>query len=179
MKVIKVLSRIMQIAAAVMFTASVVLCAITNDGADIIFMNLILSQAGLVLCAVVGAFLSFSNNEIAKKVGYGMSLTAYIIGLTLSLINLDNSAGAIVMLIAAIFIALHYVFKLVAFLMNRGSAEIISPNEDIRIIRIKEWKQILEAGIITSEEFEEKREQILGIKNKDKKPETNKLDMNK
>ena len=49
--------------------------------------------------------------------------------------------------------------------MKKSGSDAESPNEDIRIIRIREWKQIMDEGIITKEEFESKRCQILGIKN--------------
>lgn len=72
------------------------------------------------------------------------------------------------MLIAGAFLVLHYAFLIANIILNRNCTVTENPNEDIRIIRVKEWKQLVDDGIISEAEYEEKRMQILGIKTKNK-----------
>jgi len=182
-KAFKVMSKILLIVAVILFCASLMLPGITQETIDMSFLAQLLSNTGLVIGAVLGPILIYSNNDTVKRVGHGLTGSAFVLGFALAVINLNlstsddvrdsvsvsDSASAVVMLVAAVVLALSYVFNLIIFIMNNGATENVNPTEDIRVIRIKEWKQLMEEGIITREEYEEKRVQILGIKPKNER----------
>ena len=172
MKKFKIVSNVMLIVAISVFFLSIMIPAINQKSTmEAAFLVLIQANAIILALAGIGVFLIFSHGETARKVGNGMTVVSFIWGTVCALAMLigtpegskDKSIGAICMLVAALLLLLHYAFLLVSHILKRNSAEMENPNENIRIIRIKEWKQLLEEGIITKEEFEEKRVQILGI----------------
>ena len=162
MKTFKILSKICRATAAALFAGSVLICAIVNNEKELAFMAVVI---GLLMSATVGVFMTACKNDAVKKIGHGFAIASYTIGLAYALPNLEDSVGALFTLFA--FVA--YLCLLVIVIMNRGIPDSIDPREDVRIIRVKEWKQILDEGIITEEEYEEKRSQILGIKSKEAK----------
>lgn len=170
MKATKVIGKVFQILAAVLYAASfVIACVLSNDNQnDAAYVVLITACAWIVAAATVGIFLISAKNDTAKKIGHGLTLSAYAVGLAYALLTLtaqgDASLGALLMIAAAALLAAFYICKLLGVIMNKGLSSELNPNDDIRIIRIKEWKHIMEEGIISEEEFEEKRIAILGIK---------------
>lgn len=165
-KVFKIIGIIMLSAAVVLFACGIVIPGAMADEEGSIFLALIMATVGMVAGAVVGAFLMYAKNDTAKRVGHGLTIASFVMGLSYGLLARDGSLGAIMMIIGAVFLLLHYIALLVVAIMKRGANEIENPVEDIRIIRIKEWKQLLDEGIISKDEFEEKRVQILGLKAK-------------
>ncbi len=166
MKTFKILSKICRATAAALFAGSVLICAIVNDEKELAFMAVVI---GLLTSATVGVFMTACKNDAVKKIGHGFAIAAYTIGLAYALPNLEDSVGALFTLFAFVALVAYYLCLLVIVIMNRGIPDSIDPREDVRIIRVKEWKQILDEGIITEEEYEEKRSQILGIKSKEAK----------
>ena len=123
------------------------------------------------MCSSDLVFMTACKNDAVKKIGHGFAIASYTIGLAYALPNLEDSVGALFTLFAFVALVAYYLCLLVIVIMNRGIPDSIDPREDVRIIRVKEWKQILDEGIITEEEYEEKRSQILGIKSKEAKKE--------
>ncbi len=187
-KVFKIVNKILLALSVTLFCVSIILPGITLETADVAFLTYVLANTSVVIAAVVGAVLICSNNDIAKRIGNGLTVSAFVIGLAVAIIQLGESTyaiddevtatgsptAAVIMLIATIVLALSYIFNLIIFILNKDSNENLNSSEDIRIIRTKEWKQLMEEGIITQEEFEEKRVQILGLK-----PKTDKKNLNK
>ena len=192
MKKFKTVSNVMVVIAAVLFGLGIVVSVLAASAEEAIFLALVQLNATLFACAGVGVFLMFAKNDTARKVGNGLTAVAFITGLVCALITLltiseanenvssstatpqfetDVSIGAIFVIVAVVFLLLRYAFLLVDYLVNRNSAEAGSPNEDLRIVRVREWKQLMEEGIITEEEFEEKRVELLGLKPKTEKTE--------
>ena len=176
MKKFKTVSNIMLIIAISLFLLSFVISVITELAGDLAFITLVEVNIIVIACAGVGAFLIFTKNDIAKKLGNGMIVVGFVAGLICALSVLiamdegdDLPIGALIMIISVVLLLLHYAFLLVAHLLNKGSANVLNPNEDARIMRVKEWKALLDEGIINEEEYEEKRVQILGLKPKDTK----------
>lgn len=182
MKKFKVVSNIMLFVASAMFALGVILSAVFPVAAEeVLFLPYVQANAIILACSGVGVFLIFSKVDTAKKVGNGLTIAAFVTGAVCALSTVaatsgrlsggetsaSMSIGAICMIVAAVLLFLHYAFLLVNYIINKNSDK-NDPNEDIRIIRVKEWKQLKEEGIITEEEFEEKRVQILGIKTKTK-----------
>lgn len=189
MKKFKTVSNVMVMIAAALFALGIVISVLAASPEEAIFLALVQLNATLFACAGIGAFLMFAKNDAARKVGNGLTVVAFVTGLVCALITLLTiseandevgsstaipqyesgvSIGAIFVIVAVVFLLLRYAFLLVDYLVNRNSAGAENPNEDIRIVRIREWKQLMEEGIITEEEYEEKRVQLLGLKPKNK-----------
>ncbi|MCH5154447.1 MAG: SHOCT domain-containing protein [Clostridiales bacterium] len=175
MKKFRLVSNIMTIVAISLFMLSIVLSAISASLMDAALLALIEVNLVLIACAGIGVFLMFAKNETARKLGNGMTVVGFLTGLVCALGIVaatgeedDISIGAIVLIVSFVVFVLHYAFLLVDYLLNRNSAN-LDPNDDIRIVRVREWKALLEEGIISEEEYEEKRIQLLGIKSKDNK----------
>ena len=175
MKKFKLVSNIMTIVAISLFMLSIVLSAISTSLMDAALLALIEVNLVLIACAGIGVFLMFAKNETARKLGNGMTVVGFLTGLVCARGIVattgeedDISIGAIVLIVSFVVLVLHYAFLLVDYLLNRNSAN-LDPNDDIRIVRVREWKALLEEGIISEEEYEEKRIQLLGIKSKDNK----------
>lgn len=165
MKTFKILRQIFQILAVAMFVLSIVMCGIDNTTENTAFLTTLTLYGSVVIFAVVGAFLTSAPSDIARRIGHGLLIPSFAVGLTVALLYLDGTA-AIVMLVAAILLALYYLWALVIRILQKNGSQVDSPYEDIRIVRVKEWKQIMEEGIISPEEYEEKRCQLLGLKSK-------------
>lgn len=170
MKAFKIVKLIMQICSLALFLASLLVCSIDVEArGNATFMTMMASFIGVFTLASVGVFLLNAPANTPQLVGHGLTVSSYTIGLTAAVLYLDNSTAAIVMLVAVILLALYYLFALIVRIMQKSCSHAESPNDDIRIVRVKEWKQIMEEGIISPEEYEAKRCQLLGIKPADKK----------
>lgn len=166
---------------AVLLGVAVIVPALSEEAIDAAFSLVVLASYLVVICGAVGVLLIFSKNDTAKKIGHGLYIATLIISLAsaLNFINVEPTAvtaatttaevetvsaiGAILILIGAILGAVHYLLQLVILILNNGAKD-SGPYSDSRIVRIKEWKQLLDEGIITKEEYEEKRVTILGLK---------------
>ena len=165
MKTFKILGKVFLIAAAALFLASLVICAVDLQSPDNpAFLAFVNGYMGLFALATVGTFLLTASSEVAQKVGHGLVISSYVIGLTAAITFIEGSSAAMLMLVAAVLLAFYYLCRLVLFVTCKSVEEPESPNDDIRIVHVKEWKEIMDQGIISPGEFEEKRCQILGIK---------------
>lgn len=181
MKVFKILKVVFLVLALTLFLASFVLCGIragttidedaeasTNESiaADTSFMAALTTYVGLFAMAAVGVLLMSANGDTAKRVGHGLTISSFAVGLAVALTFINaHSVAAVFMLIAAVLLVLQYICMFVIYVIKKNSPDAAEdPNEDVRVVRIREWKHIMEEGIISPEEYEEKRVQILGIK---------------
>ena len=180
-KAFKIVNKILLAIAVALLCSSIIVPGITLKSIDMTYLVLVIINTNVVIAAVVGAILSYSNNDIAKRVGHGFIVAAFVLGLATALVTLktttttvgtttkkgsETSIASVIMIVASIVLALSYVFNLLIYILGKNSNDTLNPSEDVRIVRIKEWKQLMEEGIITQEEYEEKRIQILGIKTK-------------
>lgn len=164
MKPFKIVKLIMQICSLTLFLASLIVCAADVSEQNTAFIALMTGFVGVLAFAAVGIFLLNASANTPRLVGHGLVLSSYTVGLTAAIMCLENSSAAIVMLIAVIFLALYYLFSLIVKVIQKNSAPVENPDEDLRIAHIREWKKIMEEGIISPEEYETKRCQLLGIK---------------
>ncbi len=171
MKPFKIVKLILQICSITLFLGSFLVGGIDTESADnAAFINLLLaSLSGIFVFAAVGTFLLNAPADAAKRIGHGLTISSYVLGLGVAFSYLENASAAIMMLVAAILLLLYYLCALIVKIMQKSFSEAESPNDDIRIVRVKEWKRIMEDGIISREEYEAKRCQILGIKPKAEK----------
>lgn len=187
-KPLQIASKVLLALAIVMFGVSVLLPAILQEESELAFSALLLLNGTTIICAITGSILIYANGDTAKKAGHGLTIGGFVIMLFNALSCLIDkqeitraaapettvvtstiSIASVFMLVAAVLLTAYYVLLFVQTLLNKGAAENMSPADDTRIVRVKEWKQLLDEGIITSEEFEEKRVQILGLKSKQTK----------
>ena len=183
MKAFKITSKILLIVAAVLFVASLILPATsTENELDSAYMVLVQLNSIIIASAGVGIFLMFAKNDTAKKIGNGLTVAAFVAGMfcAVSIMTAMGEmakeeladpvkvpVGAVLMIVAAVLLVAHYAFAIASYIVSKNGAN-VNPAEDARIKCVKEWKQLETEGIITKEEFEEKRVQILGLKPQDK-----------
>lgn len=181
MKKFKFVSDVMLVVAAVALGLSLLIAGVSEEKGDAAFLTLMQLNAGLIGVCFVGVFLAFAKNSNVRILGNGMGVVSFGVSLNCAITTMaalsssnatvtdpalqETSIGAIIVIVAAAFLLARYAFLLVDYLVNKDSAE-ESPNENVKVKRVKEWKQLLDEGIITEAEFEEKRTQILGIKGK-------------
>lgn len=175
-KVFKILSKTLLVIAVALFAASFIIPGLSDNQSDQTYLLLIVANACILVFAVTGAILIESGNDTVRRIGHGLTVSSFLLGLTFAIPNLSSqvtidstiynvkSTAAIIMIVANAILVLSYLFRLIILILNKnGVAEADSPSEDSRVLRIREWKQILDEGIITEEEFEEKRCKILGL----------------
>ena len=163
MKVFNVINKIILILSCVLLGVCFVLAGITLDSSDATV------SAGLltfVVPAFVGFFLFDSENTIARRIGMGLTTAVMLIQLFFALSCFENSTAAIIGLCSVV---LYVIYFIVVFVGHLAMGEKIDndPEKDPRIVKILGWKKLKEEGIISEEEFEEKRVAILGLKKKD------------
>lgn len=170
MKVFKILCKIFQICATVMFLASLVICGITASDSlgDTAFLTEMVSFTGVFVLGTVGMFLLCAKSDTARRVGHGLVVSSFATGLMAGILFIDESTAAILMIVAVVLLLFYYICRLVLFIFGKDNDD-NDPQEDIRIRRVREWKSIMDEGIISAEEYEEKRCHILGIKKESSK----------
>lgn len=190
-KILTIISKVVLALAAVAFAVSMIIPGLTKQAADSSFLVLLYLNVSIVICAMVGSTLTSAKSDTARRIGHGMLIAAFVAGFSVALMYVGiekdgstfqpfaaaadaeketlDSTSAILMIVAAALLAVYYIIQFVILLLNRGIKESGSPYEDTKIIRVKEWKQLLDEGIITEEEYEEKRVAILGLKHKAEK----------
>lgn len=173
MKVLKILKTVFLACSAVLFIFSFVLCGAMAAypvayPAEASYFTILSALISVCVWALVGIFLLSATNGIAQKVGHGLTISAYSVGLTVSLFSIRFSSCAIITLVSVILLAFYYLCILIFAIIKRSFPTECEVEEDVRIKRIREWKKVMEEGIITPEEYEEKRCKILGIKTEQK-----------
>lgn len=160
------------------FILSIIIALLTDSASDKVFLGLIEANILVISFAGIGFSLKLSKNDTVKLLGNGMTVVGFATGFICALsilANLDKQyddtpIGTIFMVVSLVVLIISYLCLLIDYLisnnslLNHNSNSTDNPNEDIRIIRIKEWKVLLDEGIISEEEFEEKRAQILDLK---------------
>lgn len=163
MKVFNVIKKIILILSFVLLGVCFVLAGITLNSTDAAISTGLLM---FVVPAFVGFFLFGSENKIANKIGMGLTTAAMLIELFFALTSLGNSTAAIFGLFSVVLYAIYFIVVFVGYLAMGDKAD-NDPEKDPRITKILGWKKLKEEGIISEEEFEEKRVAILGLKKKD------------
>lgn len=169
MKTFKILRLVFQALCISLFLASFVMCGIDIEY-NAVFLATLITNIGIATIAAVGVFLLSATSDTARRIGNGFTVSSFALGLTFAIQSLvTGSSAAVLMLVAVIMLALYYMCVLTINIMQRTSGTIENPDDDIRIVRVREWKKLMEEGIISGEEYETKRCQILGLKSDDKK----------
>lgn len=177
MKRMNIFSTTILIVAMAIYALGILLTGLGSSMENAAFLALVEANSLLFAFAIVGVFLMFAKNDSVRKLGNGLTVVGVFcaavcaMGLISSLTSVDSDEiripiGAIFVIVAAVLLLVYYALLFIDYLMNKANG--IDPNEDKRIALLKEWKQLKEDGFITEEQFEEKKLQILGLKNKTK-----------
>ena len=136
--------------------------------------NLAKDMAGLtVLMSIYGVLIVYGLTTffVKKKI---WNISSYVAMFILGFFNLGtvilgtSSNINIFGLISFICIAVALIFRALQIIVCK-EPECDTPDEDRRIKQLKQWKEVLDNGFITKEEYEEKRITILGIHKEQKK----------
>lgn len=117
---------------------------------------------------LVGAFLFYSNNKIARLIG-GPTVGAYFVILfSVTLEAMETSISLLLAFIATIVYAVAMVlFAVHCFIVyiRKDTKKLAKhdPDNDEKVQLIIKWKDLLERGVVTEEEYELKRKAILEL----------------
>ena len=160
MKIFNIITKVILVLAFVFAGVACVLGGITLETADVAFGTALMSY---VIVAFVGFFLFCSKNQTARRIGLGLTTGFMVVLFYLSLAGIETSTGAIMGLVSVILYVIYFLVALIGLLAIGGEGD-NDPETDPKIKKILGWKKLQEEGIISSEEFEEKRQEILCLK---------------
>lgn len=174
MKVLRLVEKIVFIVAVVVGAMSVALSLMMDEGAGAVGMlslgALFFSTASAVLVFLfVGALLRFVPNQVARRIGEGFTLVAFVSAFGIALHGIINVGGVgmtvYLGLVAVVLYAVSSIIRFIAYIVSivKPQASKDNPDEDERIQKILKWKKLADDGIITKEEYEQKRVAILGL----------------
>lgn len=162
MKVYRIIERVVLILSFVFFGLTCLLGAITLEMADVQISKEVLAIA-MSGFAFVGFFLFNSKNEVAKKVGFGLTTGGMIYLAYNSISLLSDSTASVIGLVGIILFVIYLMLKLIEKIISKD-VDVVYPEQDKKIQAVLAWKKLLEEGIISKEEFEKKRVEILKLK---------------
>lgn len=162
MKVYRIIERVVLILSFVFFGVACLLGAITLEMADVEISKQVLTIA-MSGFAFVGFFLFNSKNEVAKKVGFGLTTGGMVYLASVSISSLEVSTVSVVGLVGIILFVIYLMLKLIEKIISKD-VDVVYPEQDKKIQAVLAWKKLLEEGIISKEEFEKKRVEILKLK---------------
>ncbi len=121
-----------------------------------------------VIALFVGGLLIFSKNRNLELTGYGLFLGPIVVILVTAFRYVSGpqttynlGVGSIFEIVGAASILLSTVFRLLVSLVLSPSYK--NAQLESRIATLKEYRQLMNEGIITAEEYEAKRQETLGI----------------
>lgn len=165
-RVFKILKSILLIGSFVFFGIALVIGGITLNPDSLIVSNyLVVYIVGTF--SFVGVFLMYSTNDIAKKIGTGLAVELMLMSFFVGIMYLESGITAIFCLIASIIFILYWVVVLIGHLAIK-EAPLLEDNDEL-IAKLNKWHELLEKEIITKEEFQLKRDKILGLNQQNKK----------
>ena len=178
MKVLKIVERIFFVLAVIVAIAACCMSRALDEfsakaapGALTAVSGYYLLGAGIgIALLAVGALIRYNPNRIASLVGDGLVLSffAILFGSCLAYLMSGGYYGITILLglVAAILYAIYAIVRLIIFIVSivkpAGTTD-NDPDNDKRIILITKWKNLLDKGIITKDEFAVKRNEILDI----------------
>jgi len=120
---------------------------------------------------IVGACLYFAGNKVCRMLGVGFTATYAIavFGYALGHMSWSSvSPACIIIFIGSIIYAISYIFRGLLFVVDKDAAA-TDPEKDPKIVALLKWRDLYKQGIITEEEYNKKREALLGVKKEEKK----------
>ena len=178
MKVLKIVERIVFLVAVVVSAAALTLSLLMDEKAEVPAVGIVTASATMLgagltlLVLLIGAFLRENKGPVASKIGEGFVLAAILamFGSAAPVLFFNEAAGLTVVLafVGAIIYAVDAIVRFIIFIVKIVRPETAENNPDVdeRIQNVLKWKQLADDGIISKEEFEEKRVKILGLDKK-------------
>ncbi|GEM_PF-4834752 len=163
MKIFYIIKKVILVLAFVLASFAFILGGITLASSDTAFSVAMIS---FILFGFIGFMLFDSKNDIARRIGLGLTTAFMLIQLYLAIMSIGTSTSAIFALVSVILYAVYFLIAFIGFIAL-GSQKTDDPETDPRVKKILGWKNLQKEGIISAEEFEAKRLEILGIKAKD------------
>ena len=177
MKVLKLIERILFIVAVALasfaITLSMFLDELNTGGAAPGIATALqgLVGAGIVLfLLLLGAFLRYNKGPVASKLGDAFALASILLIFGSCFAYFAADAGGTTLLfgfVAGIVYAASAIVRLIIYVVKVAKPEMASdsldPDNDRKVQLIIKWKALLDKGVITQEEFDAKRLEILGI----------------
>jgi hypothetical protein len=133
----------------------------------------LLNGSVFYVVVVLGAALIFFPHKIVHQIGYGLYLSGASMALVVGALVLksagasttsDVGVGPILALVGAILAFVSLICEILGAKLEKEDDS--SSKEDEQIKNVLAWKDLLDKGIITKEEFEAKRMEILHLTQK-------------
>lgn len=136
----------------------------------------LLTSLGLILVVaalIVGAILSYSDKKMVARVGKGLAVVGYVVPLLCSLMIIVSSKenyvsiGFILLIVGIVLLVISYVFDIIIFVVGKEEDD---AGVDARIEKVRYYKMVLDEGIISEEEYQQKKNEILQLNGTKEKP---------
>lgn len=136
----------------------------------------LLTSLGLILIVatlIIGAILNYSDKKMVARVGKGLAAVGYIVPLLLSLMIIISSKenyvslGFILLIVGIVLLIISYVFDIIIFVVDKEEND---TTVDARIEKVRYYKTVLDEGIISEEEYQQKKNEILQLSAGKEKP---------
>lgn len=116
----------------------------------------------------LGAVLYLTSKDTPNRVGAGLIVACIIASSAITFAGFKSGmkTDVLICLIADGFFLLSFAVAFIKYCVCKEDSATGMPEEDPRIKKVLAWKKLQEEGIISAEEFEEKRLEILEIKSK-------------
>lgn len=170
MKKYNFIANVLMVVAFALLIIGLFLTLVIMNVGDQAFILLIQANAVMLSLGVVGAFMIYSKSDVATKIGHGFIVVCYVLALALALSVVfdapEISIGAIVTLAAAVVCIVSYVFRIIDSIVAKNVKPDKAPTD---LTALREWKALLDEHIITQQQFDAKRNELLGIKEEEVK----------
>jgi hypothetical protein len=164
-KTFSILEAIFFVLAAALFTAPFLVYMLYIGAYSSAYIETQFANPLMLVSTYLGILLA--GGLIAFFVGKRITtLSAYIIFAVLSVYSFaifNYAPDKILYLLPVVFYGLAVIFR-VLVLVLKSKDDKLDPKNDKRINLLKEWKDLLDKGFITAEEYEDKRAELLNIK---------------
>lgn len=185
MKALKIIEKVLFIL-AVVFTAIGLVLVLTFEGNNVNVTIACVEKlfpfgfGGATTFLLLGAMLKYNENKLASTVGKALVLITecVLFGIALYVTSNDTAQAssesssngvATLLFIGSIIYFVSLGASLIIYVCLRVKPQKSNnPEDDPVISQVIMWKNLEERGIITKEEFEKKRVEILGLNNEQK-----------
>lgn len=168
MKVLKILEKVFLVVATVMAVFAiafgfVLLANKDNYVESYLTTRFILGSGVVTLLLVIGVFLYFANENVARKVGTAFVVVGAIYVFAAALIGDVMYDAQVIALVAGILYVAVFLVRFIRWIVGvaKPDVEENEPLADPKIKLILKWKALVDQKVITEEEYEAKRKEIV------------------
>lgn len=180
MKVLKIIEKVVFSVAVVLGAIAIAFSFFLDEGAAEPMVGALtigtpyytfLGGAGALIVLISGGLLRFSDKDVARRCGEAFVVATFgiMLGLGLYGLSLEDGVGITVLLslVASFIYVVDAILRgiiLIVKAVKPTAEEGKKADEEEQIRQVLRWKELQNKGIITAEEFEEKRQAIFGLK---------------